>query len=478
MQQSGLKNLLYRASLAAFTAALVAAIFIIGCGGGSSSTTPAVPAGTTATQLRVGDAPADKVLSFELTIASPIVATPSGGGAPVNIAVAPNRLELSHMAGKLEPLGIVNVPQGTYSSAQVTITNPEMTYLNASNAVTKLQGSPTQTITLNFSPALTVGATPGLLNVDINVANSLALDNAGNITGFNFTGASFTIGTKAIAAQTGRQEDDSGEIEDVAGLVIAVSGANFTLKAGQSGAELAFVTDSTTQFSDGITGVAGMLNQIVKVEGITRSDGSLFAKEVEGIESETGAEVEGLVTAVAGVPATSFTLMAQDGIGSGVDGSKVGDTFTVDVSGLADSKYTVDLGNCDTTNLTIGGAAFPFDSSHIKAGQRVEVETTSAVPAANGTITADKVKLQQRALTGTVSNFVAGTGNAATFDLTVPADSHFAILSGETVVHVFQQPGTHNTFGAISNGVTLRVRGIPFWTGASFNMIARRITTP
>jgi len=474
--QPVLKNLFYRPSVA-IAGVLLAAIFIAGCGS-SSTPPPPVTAGTTSTQLRIGDAPADKVLSFELTIASPIVATPSGGGTPVNITVAANRLELSHMAGKLEPLGIMNVPQGTYSSAQVTITNPEMTYLNASNAVAKLQGSPTQTITLNFSPALTIGATPGLLNVDINVANSLALDNAGNITGFNFSGSSFTIATKSIGSQTGQQEDDSGEIENVAGLVTAVSGSNFTLKAGQSGAELTFATDSTTQFSDGITNVASMLNQIVKVEGITRADGTLFAKEVEGIESETGAEVEGLITAVSGVPATSFTLMAQDGIGSGVDGSKVGDTFTIDVNGLADSKYTVDLGKCDTSNLAIGSATFPFDSSHISAGQRVEVETTSAIPAANGTITADKVKLQQRALTGIVSNFVAGAGNAATFDLTVPADSHFAILSGQTVVHVFQQPGTHNTFGTISNGVTLRVRGIPFWTGTTFNMIARRITTP
>lgn len=469
-----------RAVLAA--AVLLVLVFTAGCGGHSSATlspTPTpTPVGTTSTQLRIGDAPADKVLSFEVTIASPIVATISGSSTPVNITVGNNRLELSHMAGKLEALGVINIPQGTYTSAQFTITNPEMVYLDASNAVTKLQGSPTQTITVDFNPPVTIGSAPGLVNVDISIANSLATDASGNITGFNFTSSSFTITTNAIGPQNGQQEDDNGEMEDVTGLVTAVNAPNFTLHVGQSGADLVFTTDANTQFSDGVTDLASTLNKIVKVEGVTRGDGTLYAKEVEGIENETGAEMEGLITAVTGLPATSFTLMAQDGVGSGIDGTKVGDTFTIDVSALADSKYTVDLGNCDTSNLQIGGVDFPFDSSHIKPGQRVEVETTTAVPPANGTIIADKVKLQQRALTGTVSNFVAGTGNAATFDLTVPTDSHFAVLSGETVVHVFQQPGTHNTVGTIADGATVRVRGIPFWTGTTFNMLARRITAP
>ena len=81
-------------------------------------------------------------------------------------------------------------------------------------------------------------------------------------------------------------------------------------------------------------------------------------------------------------------------------------------------------------------------------------------------------------MSGTVSNFTAGSGGAATFDLTLPAGSHLAVLSGQTTVHVFQQPGTNNKFGAIANTNTLRVRGLLFWTGTAFNMIARRITAP
>jgi hypothetical protein len=96
----------------------------------------------------------------------------------------------------------------------------------------------------------------------------------------------------------------------------------------------------------------------------------------------------------------------------------------------------------------------------------------------SGTMVADKIKLQQQAVSGTVSNFTAGVGGAATFDLNLPSDgsSYLTILSSEVVVHVFQQPGTNNRFGTVTNGSTVRVRGLLFWTGTTYNMIARRVT--
>lgn len=90
------------------------------------------------------------------------------------------------------------------------------------------------------------------------------------------------------------------------------------------------------------------------------------------------------------------------------------------------------------------------------------------------------MKLQQEALNGSVSNFTAGDNGAATFDLNLAPDgsSYLTLLSAQVAVHVFQQPGTDNKFGAISNNNQVRVRGLLFWTGTSFNMIARRITNP
>jgi Domain of unknown function (DUF5666) len=459
-----------------------ALMLLAACGGNSSSSptptpTPRPTPSTVVTQIRIGDAPADRVIAFELTIASPVVLTPSAGGSAANLTVGTNRLELTHMSGKLEPLSVVNFPQESYSSAAITITNPEMTFLNGSGTPTTIQGSASQTVTVNFNPALSIGSSPVVINVDLNIANSIATDQAGNITGFSFSGSSFNISTKAVAAQA-QQEDDDGEIESVTGLVTSVSGNNFTMKAGPSGAQLTFTTDATTQSSDGLTNVNSTLNQIVDVEGVTRSDGTLFAKEVEGIENQNGAETEGLVTSVTGNPATSLTFTAQDGMGMGMDNIKVGATFTVDVTGVQGSHYRVDQGNLDFSGLQVPGTSFPFDETTIHAGQRVEVESVNMMPAMSGTIVSEKIKLEQQAVSGTVSNFAAGSGGTSTFDLNLPSDgsSYLTVLSREVVVHVFQQPGTNNKFGTISNGSTVRVRGLLFWTGTTYNIIARRIT--
>lgn len=453
-----------------FTLAAVLVV-VSGCGG-SSQPTPPPPAAKTATQLKIGDAASDRVISFEVSISSPIVVTTSTG-TQLQILLGANRLELSHMSAKMEPLTILNAPQGTYTGVSMTLTNPEVTFLDNSGVAHTLQGGASQTVNVTLNPPLTIGSAAAVVSIDVNVANSLTTDVAGNITGFSFSSSSFTIGSKPVA--TANQQDDDGELEDVTGLVTSVSGNNFVLNVGQSGAQLTFATDSTTQFSDGVADVNSTLNQIVKVEGTTKADGTLFASEVEGIENQNGAELESIITSVTGNPASSLTMTTQDGIGSGMDATKVGAVFTANVGG---AQYKVDLGHVDISGLggIPGSPNFPFDATTVIAGQRVEVESTTAVPAPTGNIVADKVRLDQQALLGTVSNFAAGSAGAATFDLTLPADSYLTLLSGKSVVHVLQQPGTDNKFGTISNNSSVRVRGLLFWTGSAFNMIARRIT--
>ena len=91
------------------------------------------------------------------------------------------------------------------------------------------------------------------------------------------------------------------------------------------------------------------------------------------------------------------------------------------------------------------------------------------------------MKLEQQALVGTVSSFVSGS-SGSTFVLTVDADSAFAVLSGSTTVNVTVLPATQ-----VKSGVTLppdpatskiRVRGLVFFDGSAFQMIALRITAP
>jgi Domain of unknown function (DUF5666)/Domain of unknown function (DUF4382) len=444
-----------------------------GCSGGSSSPSPNPgpgPSGQTATQVKMGDAPADRVVSFEVTV-GPITMTPAGGSA-VTVLSASRRLELSHLSGTNEPLALLNVPQGSYSSASITVSSPEVTFINSSGVLVKLQPAFNQAISVSFNPALMIGTGASVINIDLNVANSLTFDAQGNITGVSLSASSFVISTAAVAAED-RQDHEDGELEDLTGLVTAVSGSSFTLTVGQNGASLSFSTDANTEFNDGAS-LGTMLNTIVTVEGVTKSDGSLYAKEVEGIENETGVEAEGLITQIIGSPATQISFVADDGLGSGLDDSKVGTVLTADVSG---AQYKVNKGNIDTSG--IGGLPsppdFPFDASTVHTGQRIEVESASSL---NGSsLVAEKVKLQQQAVVGTVSGLPGSTSaGPVTFTLTVAGDSAFAMLSGKTQITVFWQPGTDlHDLSSVNNGDTVRARGLVFFTGTGFNMIARRI---
>ena len=467
MPSLNLKTFAHSASRAAFAPILIAGLAIaVGCGGGgaglSSSPNPTpTPANSQSTQVRFGDAPADSVISFEVTV-SALSLTPSGGGAAVNIPVgANNRLELSHASGKFEPFAIGNLPQGTFSAANLTLANSELTFLTSTGTPVHINGPASASITVPLNPAITIGSSPVVLNIDVNLANSVTL-NGSTITGISFGPTSFAILAKAPGAQA-QQEDDDGEIEDLRGTVTSASTSSFVLSVGQTKSSLTFNFDTSTQFSDGVT-AAALANQIVKVEGFTRADGSLFAKEVEGLESSSGAEVESLITAISG---TTLTISADDGVGNGMDDTKVGGSFTVNIAGLNASKFRVDGGNGFGSQAP---STLSFGPTTIHAGQRVEIETNNPVPAENGSITPDKIKLQQQGVSGTVAN-LAASGN---FDLTLTADSHLAIISGQTVVHVIKVSGT-DVRKTPANGASAQVRGLLFWDGTAWQLVARRI---
>jgi len=296
------------------TFAVGIALLAVGCGGSSSSPNPPPgpgPTPQTATQVKVGDAPADRVVTFEVTV-GPISMTPTSGSA-VTVLSGTQRVELSHLSGTNEPLSLLNVPQGSYSSASITVSNPEVTFINNLGVLVKLEPAFNQAITINFSPALTVGASSLVVDIDLNIANSLTFDAQGNVTGVNLSASSFKVSTAAVAAED-VQGDDDGELEDTTGVITAVNGSSFTLTVDQTGVPLTFTTDANTQFNDGASLTA---NTIVTVEGVTKSDGTLYAKEVEGIEDASGAEAEGLITQVTGNPATQLTFVADHGMGSG-----------------------------------------------------------------------------------------------------------------------------------------------------------------
>ncbi|HEV8183388.1 MAG TPA: hypothetical protein VGQ61_13500, partial [Candidatus Angelobacter sp.] len=72
-------------------------------------------------------------------------------------------------------------------------------------------------------------------------------------------------------------------------------------------------------------------------------------------------------------------------------------------------------------------------------------------------------------VSGTVANKAAST-----FDINLATDSALRTISGQTVVHVTTNSST-DTRVSVANGGSVQVRGLLFWNGTSWQMIARRI---
>jgi hypothetical protein len=77
--------------------------------------------------------------------------------------------------------------------------------------------------------------------------------------------------------------------------------------------------------------------------------------------------------------------------------------------------------------------------------------------------------LQQQGVSGVVAN-----ASTSTFDLNLAADSALRTISGQTVVHVAKTAATDSRV-TVANGGNVQVRGLLFWNGTSWQMIARRI---
>jgi hypothetical protein len=457
-------------------------VFGIGCanyGGNRMNTLPgaSVAPSTVIAQFRMGDGPADRVISFEVTI-GPAVLNPSSG-SPVTVISSPQRIELSHLSGTTAPLAVVNIPAGSYSGMTITAANPEVTFVNNLGQIMKIEPALSQTVTVNFNPPVTINGST-VLSLDMNLANALTFDAQGNPTGVQLSPSAFTLSNAAVSSDENDQQEDNGKIEDAVGTVTNVSGDSFTLIVGQSGTALTFSTDSNTEFKDGAN-LATLLNMMVKVEGITKADGTMYAKEVEAIASDAGMEAEGLVTDVSGNPAAQLSVVAQDGGGNGVNGNTLGNSVAID---LSNAEYEINADNIDSSGLGTlpSNPKFPFDAATVHAGQRVQVESESEMTGSSahedgGSAKAQKVRLEQQGLRGTVSALSSATSaGPAVFTLTVPSDSAFAITSGVTAVQVFWQPRTQlHDLSAVAEGQTIEVRGLVFFTGSGFNMIAHRI---
>lgn len=455
---------------------LALSLALSACSGGTSATQNPTPTPTakTAVQVNMGDAPADWMLAFSMNISS-MSLTGSNGSVTVVSSTVP--MEMMHLMGVMQPLAMINAPQGTYTSASVTIGSANVMYMDPTTRQPVQETIPgPMTATVNFSSPMTLGTTPMAMSFDLDLANSVTGTAGGTLSMnpvFHFSSGMQGAGSPGDFA--------NGGIQQMMGSVASVSGSSFAMNSMQAAQNFTFMTNGSTTFSG--TSMSGMGNgMILLVDATLQPDGSLMATRVQSMMNSGGVMGGGIMTAVTGQPPTSLTMVMQNGTGTGMMSSAFGSGVTVNVSG--GTTYTMDQDGVDMAGLPFTPV---FDGSHIYAGQSVMPIGSSGMMSGGmgggmmgggpmaGTITATQVSLEMQGVSGTTSAAVT-SGATSSFTLTLPTDCAFKTLTGAPTVTVFQQPTTIvGPTSPIASGSLVHVFGLLFYDGGQWKMVAARI---
>ncbi len=476
MQRSGFK------SQAMVSLLLLGSLLILNaCGGGSSSggNPPPPPGQTTApVSLTIGDAPPAgvTVLSFEVTVTQ---ARLQPGN--VNVLSAPLEIEVKGLEVEPAILSTMNVATGTYTSLDVTVANPELTFrvdaLPAPNVacnrgtsvavgdICEIELTTMATVSLTLNPQLTVATnSSAALFIDANLNNiiqsTLAIDlsAAGGLT------------VTQLQATQGVFE----ELEDVIGRITALraSSSEFDMQTS-AGQTLTVRTDANTEFDDfddpgGVNCAANnfsclAVNQVVEVDLELRTGGVLVAEEVEALDNEiNNEELDGTVVAVPGTSSTFEMVLIDESINAAA--LEIGNRVAVNLQ--AGARFRIDD---DHLNVMSGD----FDAvGDMMPGQVVEVQRVAGPTGTPPTIDADEIKLKDTRFTATVQSVdavnnrfvlsgVPGILGVATLEIRVqPGDTEFENVSG---------------LSGLAAGNTVSVRGLLFKGAGTPFLIAKKV---
>jgi hypothetical protein len=465
----------------------------LGCGDGS---TPLQP--SSAVQVKIGDATADRVVAVEMTLTS-LVLTKSDG-QQVGVLAEARRIEFTRLAGTVEPVALLNIPQGSYTEAALAGSDLHLTYLDVAGDVQEYTQTREITTSMVLNPPLGV-TTSSVISVDLNLAASILSIDPTNVAPPQFRPV-YTFSVSPVSAT--QQQEEEGALEHVLGVVTSADSSSFTMQMGQNGILLTFMVDASTAFQD-VT-LTTLPSMIVEVDGVTSEDGTLYAERVAGLAATSGAVVEGVLTRHTFAPSrfvkqTAYRpeapLVVQDGVGDGMVDALVGTPVMVDFSAASYGVNGEDMPDGWAFNL-IGGLV--FNAATIIPGQAVQVVTDTGITPVEGgyTIPARTVTLQEQAASGLVSDYrdgilfglllgAKGTKTVsprsaismpvAAFDLQLPDDSYLRLLNPtftSVSVGVFPETKVNGT-SSISDLMTVRVRGWLFYFNDELAMVADRV---
>ena len=371
--------------LAMASAAAIGILIQSGCSGPGARGTPPIVTAPGTLAVFGGDAPLCSVISFTVTITG-LTLTPQSGSTPVSVLPSGTAVtvDFASLMDFATMFSLSNVSPGTYDSLGVTLSNPQLTYLDTSTTPSSFKTiTPTMTtlsVNLDFNPAITIPSGGSLaLQLDFNLLNSVAVGSNNQFTVTPTFGAN-------VASASG--SNSLAQFDDLSGLVQSVSTSStnpsfvgsFTISSPNAQTFTVYVTSSTS-FA-GVSGLSGLTaGMFVEMDAFLDTNASIVANTVVAEAQEDAASGQaafaGLITSVTPQSgnATQFTLLVQE---ENPDVSSRVALFSLLTVNIASSSTTFGL-----TAQAADFASFSFGPANLAVGQRVVVHGT--LPSGSGT---------------------------------------------------------------------------------------------
>jgi hypothetical protein len=403
------------------------------------------------TQTIITDAPNDQIFALGITVNS--IRLFDAAGAYADVLTAPVTIEASHLDAVQEPLRApLNIPQDTYTSALITVSNPTVVYVDPTThkpvQATVTLGASTDTVT--FSSPITVSATSKPLCFDLLVAQSVALSGSAATVTPDFAVTAINVPANATSATNAQ----NGRINDVLGAVASTTSSSVTVTT-PNGSNVTVTTSSTTVLQ-GFTSLTNLTTgEVVDIDVAQQTNGTLLALRIHLGAPNPANQLVGPITFTTGSPVSSFNLTARQWLGSATSTTTAGTSYTVAVN--ASTTFSTDAGMGPLPTLPFTPT---FSATTLSPGQNVAVITSTL---SGTTATASSVTLVPQTVGGTVAAISTLSSGLTVYTVTLPTGSALSNLTGATTVTVYSNSSTQfMNATSIAVGSTVRFNGLLF----------------
>jgi len=456
----------------------------ISTGCGATAPTSPEPGGNTSVTVLLSSTANDQVTMFDVGFQTLTLTSPSGKN--VTLLSSQQPAEFVHLNGGIEPLTTVNVPQGVYSSAKVTISRAVFVCLSqvpggglgiANYSIVNLGPA------VNLPSPITVTGSSIALRLDMQVSSSAIFSSCWTTPSFQGFSMNPTFNLTGLAVSNSPPNSGEGNVRGLVASVVSVgtTPSNLTLMiaGGSFGTRTLSASSNSATVFQGVSGISALSpGMFLNVDGAIQSDGSLLATRIEVEDSSAINDSSGPVMFVDNV-VPALQLYGRTELG----------TLLTDISGQSGIYL-------DTPNFGLNGPVFQisgrftnlqnlpfvpsFNASNIVAGQNVDITSGNfslrgGIPAVANTIT-----LVPQTVNGTVmssqqsGSFVDYTVALAPYDLfptLAVQQGQTTLLNNPSQVEVYIDSNTQqlNT-QALAPGDTLRFYGLVFNDNGTLRM--------